>query len=190
VAPLRIAACVALAWLAVACVGYGLALRRYGGELQASADPRAAPLTEEGLRSYEGKLAFLTIGFPRASGVKLRIEGVDTLFYLPAKHLTDERGWAELTKLGVAGAKVSLRADPQGGVVRELRFNPGTVYQKEVVSVATALGAQPQNEGRSLARAGFLWLVAGCLLLVGAFTVTPVGSAWVRELRRRPGAAA
>jgi hypothetical protein len=177
---LRKAAFFTLAWLAVACIGYGLALRQYGEKLRDAAAPGEPAVTEGNLRAFEGKIAFLTVGFPRSSGVKLRLEGVDTLFYLPANLLTDEKSWSDLIKLGVPGAKAALKADPQGAIVRELRLNPGTVYQKEILGAAAGLRATPENEGRRLGRMGLLWLAAGLALVAAAVSVTPVGADWIR----------
>ena len=175
----------ALVWLGLACAGYGLALRRYGEQLQAALKPGTAPLTAGELRSYEGKLGFVTIGFPRSAGVKIRLEGVDTLFLLPAKLLTDERAWRDLIQLGVPGAKVSLRADPEGAVVRELRINPGTVYQKEIVSLAHGLGAAPGNEGIAIRSTGLFWILFSGLLFAAAAALTRRGMEWIRTAQAR-----
>jgi hypothetical protein len=149
-------------WLALACLGYGLALRRYAAGLM--------PFEDGGIQTREGKVLWATIS--RFSGARFKFEGQDDVeLFLPAEFVDD---WSKLEQYLREGASIWVKNHPFGFRVFEMRANSNTPFPVRLVEWKASVDRY-NHRGDDARTRGLIFLIAGALLLV------PVGGLATRR---------
>lgn len=152
------------AWIAAALVGYGIALQKYGEKLtltqiiptiQASKAPTAA---------IEGRITAAQIKWPKSRGATFRVEGLDQELQIAEDFVGSDQVWQMLDRTLRVGTKVKVYYQVESLWVMELQVNPGTVFQKTVISGANA-SMQFKESSKKIAHQGRVLIWIGALLL-------------------------
>ncbi|MGZ3689844.1 MAG: hypothetical protein ACXVCH_17705 [Bdellovibrionota bacterium] len=144
----------AMAWFALSCISYGMALRSVGNW-------KTSPGRGGELRG--GKITSLSYdSFLSGGGVRFKLTGFPLEFVLPPKFLIVD-SWPANLQLG---AQVELKSTFEG-IVFEMNLDPGTMQGKMLALWSQSL---PKYEAYLDSRmsAGTRFLVAGALLALAA----------------------
>jgi hypothetical protein len=156
---MRVGSWVAALWVAMALIGYGIALQRYGDE------QKTVSRTEAGqIEVHSGHVASLKTSWIRSRGAQLHLEGDDRVYLLPGEFVPNEGRWQEIEKLVQTGANVWFKNTAETGTILELQLNPGTPFLKILVNWDASMG-MVTHMSDGYARTGVFFLVLGILVV-------------------------
>ena len=123
----------AVAWVGAAWTGYGIALFRYN----TGDRPQKVDISQVQVRI--GKVTFSDIHWPKSRGAEFRVDGRSETFTIPAEVVPGDAAWKTIEQSIKPGVHIGFKNLIEGLVVLELSINPGTVYQKNVVTLANSI---------------------------------------------------
>ena len=147
------------AWISIALIAYGLALRKYGFDTNSS---------HTYVSGGAGKVSWARVSRLSFFPVQFTLEGNPALYFIPEEFVTPS-GYKELSDLLQSGSLISI--NKYDTLVVGLTLNPGTALEKHPV-VWSGWGNASENyfkHTQHAMAAGIRFILAGLLLFPAAW---------------------